>query len=185
MGRVCARGAAAGPFIHPASLADGAFGLVGLPSARAIADRFRTPGPRRCSPGWRPIHSWARRTVERLLWRHAGARRTRLDGRSRAAARNPSPTRCAPIWRVWAAREPSTRVESLAAIGNYDLTLCDVTPRQFLGMAGSGCPRRTGGNWKSTAMAPAFSKLTMPCRARSRGEPPSACVPQPCIWGDS
>jgi phytoene dehydrogenase-like protein len=31
---------------------------------------------------------------------------------------------------------PSTRIESLAAMGEYDVTLCDVTPRQLLGMAG-------------------------------------------------
>jgi phytoene dehydrogenase-like protein len=31
---------------------------------------------------------------------------------------------------------PSTRIENLAAIGKYDVTLCDVTPRQLLRIAG-------------------------------------------------
>jgi phytoene dehydrogenase-like protein len=41
--------------------------------------------------------------------------------------------------------KPSTRVESLAAIGKYDVTLCDVTPRQLVKLAGdrlSGAYRR-------------------------------------------
>ncbi len=39
----------------------------------------------------------------------------------------------------------STRIENLATIGKYDVILCDVTPRQLLGIAGD----RLSANYRS------------------------------------
>src|ERR1039458_9325661 len=61
----------------------------------------------------------------------------RWDGQSRAGARSRSATPCVPtLAKLGGTLHPSTRIESLAAIGKYDFTLCDVTPRQLLRMAG-------------------------------------------------
>ena len=43
---------------------------------------------------------------------------------------------CAYLANLGGTVQTSTRIESLAAIGNYDMTLCDVTPRQLLRIAG-------------------------------------------------
>src|SRR5208337_3667167 len=43
---------------------------------------------------------------------------------------------CAYLAKLGGTVQTSTRVESLAAIGSYDVTLCDVTPRQLLRIAG-------------------------------------------------
>lgn len=52
----------------------------------------------------------------------------------------------------------SRRVESLAALPNYNLFLCDVTPRQLLNLAGSRLSEATSVGWQATGMAPAYSK---------------------------
>jgi len=54
----------------------------------------------------------------------------------RGGAQSITNTLCAYLSKLGGAVQTSTRVESLAALGNYDVTLCDVTPRQLLRIAG-------------------------------------------------
>src|SRR5581483_10314442 len=59
----------------------------------------------------------------------------RSDGRLRAEDRSRSRTHCALTWRALAGRS-GLRVESLDAVKDYDLILCDVSPRQLIAIGG-------------------------------------------------
>ena len=87
---------------------------------------------------------------------------------------------CGHLANLGANIKTSARVETLSELPQYDVTMCDVTPRQLLRMAGGrlSAKYRTPAREVSLRLR-ASSKWTMPCRARSRGRLPSACAPRP------
>jgi phytoene dehydrogenase-like protein len=60
---------------------------------------------------------------------------------------------------------PNTRVRSLDELGDTPIVLCDVTPRQFLDMAGSRLPDRFRRQLKAYRYGPAVFKLDWALRA--------------------
>src|SRR5664280_2844110 len=168
---------------HPLLLAH--LGLVGFPSAIAIAEhRFRNARTKALFAGL-AAHSIL--ALDEPLSASFGV----MLGATAHAVGWPIPrggaqsitnALCGYLASLGGALHTSTRIESLAAIGKYDVTLCDVTPRQLLRMAGERLSPAFGVNWRSTVTALVSSKLTTLCRVRFRGEPRNARAPQPCIW---
>jgi phytoene dehydrogenase-like protein len=122
---------------HPVLMAH--LGLVGFPSATAIAKhRFRSTRTKALFAG---ISAHSVLALDEPLSASFGI----MLGAAAHAVGWPIPrggaqsitnALCKYLASLGGKLHSSTRIESLATIGAYDVTLCDVTPRQLLRMAG-------------------------------------------------
>ncbi len=122
---------------HPFLMAR--FGALAFPSATALANHwFRNPRTKALFAGI------AAHSVLALDEPFSSAAGVMLGTVShvvgwpipRGGAQSITKALCGVLATLGATLHTSTRVESLNALGNYDLTLCDVTPRQLLQIAG-------------------------------------------------
>jgi len=126
------------PTRHPLLLAH--LGLVGFPSAIALAQhRFRNPRTKALFAGL-AAHSVL--ALDEPLSASFGlmlgvAAHAVGWPIPRGGAQSISNALCGHLAKLGGTVRTSTRIEDLAALENYDLTLCDVTPRQLLRLADS------------------------------------------------
>jgi phytoene dehydrogenase-like protein len=125
------------PFRHP--LLMGHFGLMALSSAKSVASRFREPRTKAVFAGL-AAHSFL--ALDESLSGVFGV----LLGVAAHSVGWPIPARgsqsltnalCRHLCAIGGTVTTSRRIESLAELKNYDVTLCDVTPRQLLRLGNS------------------------------------------------
>jgi len=121
---------------HPFLMAR--FGLVGLRSARAVARRFRSPRTRALFAGL-AAHSFL--SLDEPLSAAFGilmAVPAHAVGWPipRGGARSLTNALCGVLSSAGSKVVTSSPVEDLAALSNYNLILCDLTPRQLLKLGG-------------------------------------------------
>jgi phytoene dehydrogenase-like protein len=122
---------------HPLLLAH--LGLVGFPSATAIAKHwFHNAGTKALFAGL-AAHSFLAldEPLSASFGITLGAAAHAVGWPiPRGGAQSITNALCRYLASLGGTLHTSTRIESLAAMGKYDVTLCDVTPRQLLAMAG-------------------------------------------------
>jgi phytoene dehydrogenase-like protein len=121
---------------HPLLMAR--FAMVGLRSAEAVAGRFRESRTRALFAGM-AAHSFL--SLDEPLSAAFGILMT-VPAHAvgwpipRAGAQSLTDALCALLSTLGGNLRTSSPVENLAALGNYDLFLCDLTPRQLVNVAG-------------------------------------------------
>ena len=121
---------------HPFLMAR--FGMVGLRSAEAVARRFRDPRTRALFAGM-AAHSFL--SLDEPLSAAFGILMT-VPAHAvgwpipRGGAQSLTDALCAFLSTLGGIVRTSSPVENLAALGNYDLFLCDLTPRQLVNVGG-------------------------------------------------
>ena len=121
---------------HPFLMAR--FGMVGLRSAEAVAGRFRDPRTRALFAGM-AAHSFL--SLDERLSAAFGILMT-VPAHAvgwpipRGGAQSLTNALCSFLSTLGGAVRTSSRVENLAELGNYDLFLCDLTPRQLVKVGG-------------------------------------------------
>ena len=122
---------------HPWLMAK--FGMKALPSARSLSRSFRNERTRGLFAGL-AAHSFL--SLEEPMSSASGV----LLGAAlhavgwpipRGGAQSITTALCGVLANLRGAVTLSTRIEDLAAVSKHDLTLCDVTPRQLLNIAGN------------------------------------------------
>ncbi len=144
---------------HPLLMAK--LGLNSLPSARTLSRRFRSERTRALFAGI-AAHSFL------SLEQPASSAAAVLLGAALHAVGWPIPQggaqsitdalcRCLSEFEITVTT--STRIENLSALPNYDLTLCDVTPRQLLQLAGNRLSESDRKNLKRYRHGPGVFKV--------------------------
>ena len=168
---------------HPLAMAR--FGLLGLRSARSLVDsHFKGTRARALFAGlaahsFLPLESPVSAAFGLVLGITAHAAGWPIP---QGGAQSIAGALVSCLQQAGGSITTNARVLSLRALGNPDLILLDVTPRQLLRLGGEEVRRRSAVNWNAIAMGPEFSKWIGHSASRFRGERANACAPARSIW---